>query len=44
MGYSEAELMQMGTQQLKELGLVKAYDSLFEIKQGQNGRIILDPV
>jgi hypothetical protein len=43
-GYSETELNQMEAPQLKELGIVKAYYDLFEIKQGENGRIIFDPV
>jgi hypothetical protein len=36
--------MQMGTQQLKELGLEKVQDALFVVSEGENGRIVFDPV
>jgi hypothetical protein len=43
-GYSEAQLKQMDAQQLKELGLVKIQDSIYTVSEGQNGRIVFDPV
>jgi hypothetical protein len=43
-GYSEAQLKQMDAQQLKELGIAKAQDSFYTVSQGENGRIVLDPV